>query len=341
MVSRKATAKGKWLYMASTEVIAKLNRILDGLMGVKLGLQFQPAEELSADQWKSGDLKLLQERVENGPQYIEDGSGSSFGFPVNLQGSFAGLAVVKGWTGARPRQLVLLAELITSLLERGLAQEEKKDRLRVIEERLMLMSHTPSNVIPLKPARFGKVLQVTETELPEPLELSPLTSLPLLIETKKEFPLHRIAVEIHQMSNRWALVNLSDLPSDVLDSREGLKELGAVSLFIKDLEALSTHQQLKLAEYLATKPAGDMPHVIAGLTSLEPGQERKILPHLMEQFCHSQLQWTDKSPEQITLGFINASLEHLYERSRASVRHGDHYVPFHIQTLDPNHPIVH
>jgi Sigma-54 interaction domain len=162
-----------------------------------------------------------------------------------------------------------------------------------------------------------------------------------LIETKPDFPLHRIAVEIHQMSERWALVNLSDLPSDILDSRESLEELGAVSLFIKNLESLSVEQQIRLAEYLATKPGMDMPHIIAGITALEEGAETQILPHLLDQFCHSQLDWTDRSPEEITRTFIAASLELLVETSRENLKSGQYYMPFHIRHLDPNHPIMH
>ena len=325
---------------ATNHVISKLNRILDGLMGVKLSLQFQAVDELSNDQWKDGDLQLLQERPDHSPQYIEDGTGRTYGFPVNLQGKFAGLAVIQGWNGASPRQLVLLAELITSLLERGLRDEEKRERLRVIEERLILMSNSSSNVIPLRPARFGKVLQLTDNELPQAprKELrTPLTTMPILIETAKNFPLHRIAVEIHQLSNRWALVNLSDLPSEILESRESLKELGGISLFIKDLSALTIAQQLKLTEYLATKPSSDMPHVIAGMTVLDEGEERVILPQLLDQFCLSQLQWTDKTPEEITKNFIHASLEHLYEVSREHMKQGEYFMPFHIQHLDPDH----
>ena len=84
-----------------------------------------------------------------------------------------------------------------------------------------------------------------------------------------------------------------------------------------------------------------MPHIIAGITQLEEGVESKILPHLLDQFCHSQLDWTDRSPEEITRTFIAASLEHLLEVSRENLKSGQYYVPFHIQHLDPNHPTMH
>ena len=327
--------------MATNEVITKLNRIIDGLMGVKINLAFRKADELSASDWRADDLALFSERPDSAPSYIEDSTSRSYGFPVNLQGSFAGLAVVEGWTGVRPRQLVLLAELVTSMLERGLADEERRERLRTIEERLLSMDKNASNVIALRPSRFGKVLQITDNGKQAVPGATPLTSLPLLIETKKGFPLHRIAVEIHQLSNRWALVNLADLPKEVLDTREGLKDLGAISLFIPDLSKLSMEQQAKLAEYLATKPGLDMPHVIAGLPTPEAEEIQVVLPLLLEQFCLSQLQWTDKTPEEISRNFIHASLEHLLEVARETVKEGEYYLPFHVQHLDPEHPSWH
>jgi hypothetical protein len=138
--------------MATTETLVKLNRILDGLMGVKLGLQFQAADELSIDQWKSGDLQILKEKSELAPQYIQDGTGTTLGFPINLQGNFAGLAVVNNWNGARPKQLMLLAELVTSMLERGLAEEDRREKLKTLEERMLLETDKPKNVIALRPA---------------------------------------------------------------------------------------------------------------------------------------------------------------------------------------------
>jgi hypothetical protein len=338
--------------MARFDLLPKMNRILDGLMGCRL--EFQPVDELDSDQWKSGDLKILRESrcgQPDWPRFLEGDSGRAFGFPINLKGNFAGLAVVKGWKGDRAQQLLLLAELLTLVLEQAAQQEDRRDRLRLIEERLLLIEEH-SNVIPLRPARFGRVLQLTqdqvtrhqEMEIQEPKRQSPLTSMPILIETKAGFPLHRLAVEIHQMSDRWALVGLEDLPPEVLDSRERLKELGSITLFIRDLAQLTPEQQIKLAEYLSTKPADDMPHVIAGLSTQEAEDENqppRVMPHLMSLFCVSNLQWTEKTPEQVTSEFVSASLQHLLDRTRESVTHGEHFIPFHIQHLDSENPTVH
>lgn len=326
-----------------TETISRINRLLEGLMSCKL--EFHSVENLSPDQWNSRDLALMKVNEENRPTYIEGESSGDFGFPVNLHGSFAGLAVVRGWQGAKPAHLIQLAELLTCVLESSLAREERGDRLRLIEERLHLIEDQ-SNVIPMQRSRLAQALELIE--LPsEPVAVdAPVTSTPLLIETRPGFPLQRIAIEIHQMSARWAFLSLESLSADVLDSREGLKELGGITLFIEDISRLSAHQIEKLTEYLATKPGTDMPQVIAG--ALEPvanlRASGKISARLIEQMCVAELNWSDRTSEQVTTELIEASLRFILEKTRESVRVGNEparFLPFNIQHLDPNPSTFH
>jgi len=229
---------------------------------------------------------------------------------------------------------MLLAELMTMMLESGLRQEDRKDKLRMIEERIAMLDET-SNVIPLRPARYGRVLEVNDIDFEEETPKSPVTTAPLLLEATAAFPLQRIAIEIHQMSDRWAMVGAEDLPQEVFNSRESLKELGNITVFIRDLTRLTINQQLKLAEYLGTKPGADMPHVIAGINSdaEELIAAGALLPHLAQLFTLIKLQWSEKPSEMITRELINATIQHIL----ASVRENshavgdDHFIPFHIQ----------
>ena len=307
--------------MAMTEKIAKINRIIDGLMGCKL--EFEPLQDLVQDQWNQEALSALSSEASPLPFYIEGRDQGRFGFPVCIEGTLAGLAVVEGFSQARPAQLINLAELVSLVLEYGLMHEERVEGLRALEERTILGQEKASNVIPLRPVRslhpdYSNVIE--DFSSIRDVRPSSLTSTPLLIETKAGFPLHRIALEIHELSGRWAMFNIEDMPSDILNSREGLKELGAVTLFIRDLETLNVAQQLKLAEYLATQPSTEMPQVIAGLngSTANPsetfGNSHHILPHLLSLFCISNLPWTAQTPDQVTREFISTSLHHLLQR---------------------------
>jgi hypothetical protein len=316
--------------MAMTEKIAKINRIIDGLMGCKL--EFEPIQNLVQDQWNQEALSALSSEASQLPFYIEGRDQGRFGFPVRIEGTLAGLAVVEGFSQARPDQLINLAELVSLVLEYGLMHDERVEGLRALEERTILGEEKASNVIPLRPVRtlhpdYSNVIE----DLSSARDILPssLTSTPLLIETNASFPLHRIALEIHELSGRWAMFNIEDMPSDILNSREGLKELGAVTLFIRDLEKLTVAQQLKLAEYLATQPSTEMPQVIAGVNgstinlSETLGNSRHILPHLLGLFCISNLPWTAQTPDQVTREFISTSLHHLLQRTQKSNQNPD------------------
>ena len=333
--------------MVMVELISRMNRILSGLMSCTI--EFQPAETLKAGDWNNHELELFRQRSDLRPLFIEGAGSRCFGFPVNVAGSFAGLAVVTNWTGSDNKQLILLAELITAILEHGINKQDRAERLRLIEERLRLLDE-PQNVIQLRggPRRPGQFPSLGDIELNDELRSappSPLTSLPLLIQVDPGFPLDRIAIEVHQQTQRWAMIGVEDLPADIFHSREGLRELGAITLFIRDLTTLSTEQQLRLAEYLTTSPGGEMPHVIAGINESVESliESKKVLPHLIELFCFSRLQvgGDGKTPSQVTRDFIEASLRQLLEQARAKLKNGEAFVPFHVQQLDPNQPTMH
>lgn len=337
--------------MLTAHLMARINRIFDGLLGCPL--EFQAASSLTSDEWNEDDLLIFQTSTEGYPLFVEHKNENAYGFPVNIRGDFMGLAIAKinrGTSEFSGQKVVLLAELFPMVLSDSLKTEERLDHLRMLEQRLYLIQSSP-NVIPLHPNRLPEAvvdidlntLMSTQNTSQNPHHKSPLTSLPLLIETKPNFPLQRIAVEIHQRSGRWALVSVEDLPSEIFQSRESLIQLGAITLFIRDISKLTTNQQLKLAEYLSIQPSADMPHVIAG--TICPPQElmekQLVLSHLIDLFCISSLQWTDKSPDQVTRQLIDSSLQHILHHARETNRVGDHVIPFHPQYFDPDHPTMH
>ncbi len=320
--------------MAMIETMSRMNRIFESVLGCTL--EFQPTEELNAEIWAAGDLAACRSGRPGLPQYVESLQADSFGFPINHDGQFAGFVVVHGMKEARPKKLLLLAELVSMVLEYGLKQEDRRERLRLIEERLFLMDekmNSNSNIIPLRPARFEKVLEVTELDFETEVPASPLVTVPLLLQVDPTFPLHRVALEIHNMSRRWAFLNLTDLPSDILKSKDGLAQLGAITLFISDLSKLSTEEQIRLAEYLASKPGDDAPQVIAGVIENVEQLELsgRLMAHLTEHFMVSKLEFTSKSSSQVTSELVEASLQHICDQMRETHAVGDHVIPFHIQ----------
>lgn len=325
-----------------TDIMNKINRILTGLTGCEL--EFRSLDELDPIQWNTERLKNM---TADGPRYIEGESNGSFGFPVNSGGSLAGLAIVRDMAGARPAQLTELADLLASVLANSLERETRIEDTRRVEERLQLLEEN-NNVVPLRPARVPRE-EIEWVELPEapvPVD-NAISALPLLIEAPQGFPQQRLALDIHQMAARWAFLSLNDLSPNILDSREELKALAGITIFIPDLTKLSEHQQLKLREYLATQPGPEMPQVIACVTTPVDilRREGRVLPRLIDSFCLVRVNWFERREGEISSELIDASLQIVLERARASAIMRNHEVamlaPANVYRLRPGSRTFH
>lgn len=328
-------------------IMNKINRVLTGLTGCEL--EFLPLERLDRGEW---DLQALTPSTnrETTPRYLAGESGGSFGFPVQLDGTLAGLAVVRDMAHAPPAQLTELADLLTTVLTTALERESRAENLRRVQEQQerLLIADEKANVVQLRRTR-GTSDETEPTVLPAaPTPVDPsLAGLPLLIETPEGFPLQRIALELHEMSARWAFLSLENLSPSTLESREELKSLGGITLFIPDLSTLSWNQQVKLAEYLATKPGADMPQVIAGIsTSVESlRQQRSTPPRLIDSFCLVRLNWLNKGGREANSDLIDASLQFILEKARESAvmqaTETALLAPSNIYRLHPRSPTIH
>jgi hypothetical protein len=165
------------------------------------------------------------------------------------------------------------------------------------------------------------------------MEDSPVITTPLLLETNSSFPLSRVAIEVHHISKRWAFLSADDLPADIFNSKEELAKLGGLTLFIRDLAALTTSQQTKLAEYLACEPSEDTPHVIAGVNEnvVELENSGRLVVGLAKMFAISNIQETTKTTDQISKELIDATLQHIVARTRETHAYGEHFIPFNMQ----------
>jgi Sigma-54 interaction domain len=327
------------------ESITKINRILKGLMSCQL--EFHPIETLERSDWNAHDLSLMSRSTDDRPQFIESESSRSFGFPVNIHGRFAGLAVVRDMKAAKHSQLIQLAELLTVVLECSLERESKSENLRLIQERLQVLGEE-TNVVPMRSLRLSRAALQVE-DLPEkPVSIDhAISSQPLLIEVPEGFPLRRVALEVHQMSARWAFLALEHLAPGILGSREELKALGGITLYIEDLSKLSATEQEQLANYLATKPGEDMPQVIAGVFApIESLRSHgALLPRLIDSFCVTRLNWTYRNGQQVTKDLVEASLRFIIERAREQALvpgdEGLRFLPMNVFQLRNDSPTLH
>jgi hypothetical protein len=81
------------------------------------------------------------------------------------------------------------------------------------------------------------------------LQTKSLSTNILFLEGQKPFLFEKVALEIHDLSQRWASLRYSDIRSQV-SSVKDLHELGTVTVVIEDLTALNLEEQNLIADFI-------------------------------------------------------------------------------------------
>jgi hypothetical protein len=93
-----------------------------------------------------------------------------------------------------------------------------------------------------------------------------LSSNLFVFESPNNKMLFRLASNIHELSGRWAFLNIKDIKSGISNA-EDLRSLGTITLFIDDLSQLEVKFQELLAEVLLSSQPDQEPLFIVGSTS--------------------------------------------------------------------------
>ena len=122
---------------------------------------------------------------------------------------------------------------IDSLMESVQALEHERDRL----ERLAQMpAELPQNVIPIRRAGTRPAFsQVNDKRW--------IIKLDCLIESKYVSEVHKMAMELHSHSMRYAFLEYRDLDKETRHSLPALLKLGAITLFIPSVLDLTLKEQ--------------------------------------------------------------------------------------------------
>jgi hypothetical protein len=179
--------------------------------------------------------------------------GSSLHIPICARGKFLATAIVSGATSLSDRDISAVSDMVKLVLEPALFslfldRQEQNETAR--------MNHS-SDVLSL----YGSLKPVSEESY------RPEFSTPaLLLQAQNPMMITRIATHIHEIGERWAMLNFSDVRSEV-HSIEDLKQLGAMTLVVEDILTLTHPEQKLLAEYAKVGSSQAEPLILFGVTS--------------------------------------------------------------------------
>lgn len=134
---------------------------------------------------------------------------------------------------------------IDALLESAQQLEVDRDQILLLEKRLEhTHEETPSNVIPIhRPRRTGRPSS-GQTEKRWTLKLD------CLIESPHISEIHKMALELHSHSRRYAFIEFRDLDKNARRDLGELTSLGAISLFIPSILDLTSFEQEMLRQMI-------------------------------------------------------------------------------------------
>ncbi|HRO67254.1 MAG TPA: hypothetical protein PL182_06805, partial [Pseudobdellovibrionaceae bacterium] len=220
-----------------------------------------------------------------------------------------GTAVIPKGASLSPESHLQIAQVVRMVLEPSLY----RDYLERAENNLRLAEEPP--VLSIRLLDEENTFESEETENFSP-ELPKLVSNLIHLHGHDAHRIKKAALLLHEMTGRWAFAPLMDL-GEQIESCEDLRKLGAMTLFIEDVEALSERFQWILLEYVSNPRSSQDPLLVTGSLkgSHEIHESPSILSDLKDELLVNTLE-LDRAPltekglkEVLTLMFFEAKGE--------------------------------
>ncbi|WP_413289334.1 hypothetical protein [Bdellovibrio sp. HCB337] len=166
--------------------------------------------------------------------------GNDLYIPIVVQEQFLGTAVIPhGWELCEDKKKSV-TQLVRMVLEPKLYSEYLERRETNLQS-LESTTFSTENV-----TIFGDDEDLNEDTIVEQKNL--VTSL-LHLQGHDNSLIKKVALQIHEFSTRWAFVPFEDVSKEIRSAMD-ICNLGGMTLFVENVEALSEEHQALLAEYV-------------------------------------------------------------------------------------------
>lgn len=227
-------------------MIEKLGRLLRARFGAELSYQ-----KFGPEQQELHDQLLIQSPLKQADKWL---------FPVFREYQLVGCAILTGIDQPLETMSEQLSEFVDMYLDAAVALTDRVDLLDSIERQMNRSSIDAgggANVIPMR----KPTIELPDHSIPRLRRRARLGfALPCLLEGPTDDDLKHLALELHELSGRYAFVYLKDL---AWSKAADLMGLGPVTLFIPDIAKLTLQEQIALTEYLQSRPSVGNAQIVA------------------------------------------------------------------------------
>lgn len=218
-------------------------------------------------------------------------SGHDLHVPIIVNHNYLGTAVIDEAHGMSSEEKSSLVETIKLVLEPSLYGRWLKRREENLSEVTQLNFAPPDNLVLFNDLE-KKYLDVSHQN--DNIDIKLISNL-IHLHGKNEFFIKRVAYQIHEMSHRWAFLPLNDL--NEVKTIEDLLNLGAVTLFVDNIEKLDSEKQALILKYLESPRSSAEPLFITAspLPLSELKTKEALNPALLEEITFTCFE-VDRAP---------------------------------------------
>lgn len=188
--------------------------------------------------------------------------GRDFHVPIKVNGALLGTAVVPQADDLNEEKKQGVTQLIRMVLEPAMYKwylDQKESNLAEISkanfetENLHVFGDE-------KLPSIDELLEDTGSDLAKGLSKELISNL-IHLEGHSDTTNKKVALQLHEMTGRWAFVPFNDIKGQ-LHSSYDIAKMGAMTIFIENVEQLNAHEQELLMEYLSEEHSSEEPLII-------------------------------------------------------------------------------
>ena len=229
-------------------------------------------------------------------------------FPILLNNTLVGAAEAVECNTLSNRSLFELQDVLNLVLRSLIKSTEDFEKLRTWETQIHSMKEE-TNVISLSEERKNRDSRLFTESFPS---RGATNNVPCLIEGKNSIEVYKLALEIHERSHRFAFLPWEDLGKSTQLDLESLKELGPVTLFIKEISELSQVEQKSLQLYLAEPLDPELPQITSAtqFNRNELADEKAFSKELLQKLSTAYLKMNRPFAQYKSLGIVEILQEY-------------------------------